>query len=99
VGSGAGALPVGTAATRWGGELYVSVPVDADPDRTRTDVPVGSVAYRPQGPALCLFWGPTPAGRGEEPRAAGPVAVVARLDDVTPLRELDGAATVRVSTA
>ena len=39
--------------------------------------------------ALCLFWGPTPASRGDEPRAAAPVAVVAKLEDVAPLANLE----------
>ena len=95
----ADALPLGGSATRWGEELYFTVPVDADPDETREEVPVGAVAYWPQGPALCLFWGPTPASRGGEPRAAGPVAVVAELDDVGPLRSLDGGAPVAVREA
>lgn len=92
-------LPLEGSATRWGEELYFSVPVDIDPDETREEVPVGAVAYWPQGPALCLFWGPTPASRGDEPRAAGPVAVVAELEDVAPLRSLDGGARVAVRDA
>jgi len=90
------ALPVEGEATRWGDELYFSVPVDAPADETREQVPVGAVAYWPGGNALCLFWGPTPASDGSEPRAAAPVAVVAELDDVTPLESLDGGATVTV---
>jgi hypothetical protein len=57
---------------------------------------VGTVAYWPQGNALCLFWGPTPASEGEEPRAASPVNVVARLRDVSGLAAVDGGARVRV---
>jgi hypothetical protein len=91
----ADALPVEGRATRWGDELYLSVPVEAEPASTREEVPVGAVAYWPAGPALCLFWGPTPASRGDEPRAAGPVAVVARVDDVGPIRSVEGGATVR----
>jgi hypothetical protein len=91
----ADALPVEGRATRWGDELYLSVPVEVTPTSTREEVPVGAVAYWPAGPALCLFWGPTPASRGDEPRAAGPVAVVARVDDVEPLRSVAGGANVR----
>ncbi|MFC7132870.1 MULTISPECIES: cyclophilin-like fold protein [Salinibaculum] len=95
----ADALPVEGDAARWGDELYFSIPVDVPPENAQEEVPVGAVAYWPQGDALCLFWGPTPASQGEEPRAAGPVSVVARLDDVTPLADLDGGATVRVDPA
>jgi len=93
------ALPVEGRAARWGDELYFDVPVDVGLEpNARAEVEPGTVAYWPQGPALCLFWGPTPASTGSEPRAASPVNVVARLDDTAPLSALpDGAgATVRV---
>jgi len=89
-------LPMSGSATRWGDELYFDTPVDVEPEDTQEVVPVGAVAYWPQGQALCLFWGPTPASQGEEPRAAAPVSVVATIDDTTPLANLDGGATVRV---
>jgi hypothetical protein len=92
----ADALPVEGTASRWGDELYVSVPVDVASENARAAVDVGTVAYWPQGNALCLFWGPTPASEGEEPRAASPVNVVARLRDVSGLAAVDGGARVRV---
>ncbi|AXG10297.1 cyclophilin-like fold protein [Haloplanus rubicundus] len=92
-------LPVEGRAARWGDELYfdVSVNVDLEPN-ARAEVEPGTIAYWPQGPAVCLFWGPTPASTGTQPRAASPVNVVAQLDDITPLSRLpDGAgATVRI---
>jgi hypothetical protein len=93
------ALPVSGAGTRWGQELYVSIPVDVPVENGQTEVPVGAVAYWPQGNALCLFWGPTPASHGEEPRAAAPVNVVARLDDVTGLRDSETGSQVAVERA
>jgi hypothetical protein len=83
----ADALPVEGDATRWGKELYFSIPVDVGPENGREEVPVGAVAYWPGGNALCLFWGPTPASRGDEPRAGAPVNVVARLENA---ERLDG---------
>jgi hypothetical protein len=90
------ALPVSGEAARWGDELYFGVPVDVPPENATAEVPVGAVAYWPQGDALCLFWGPTPASRGDEPRAASPVNVVAQIEDVTPLAAVEGGATVTV---
>lgn len=90
------ALPLEGEASRWGDELYFRTPVDVDAEDARSEVPVGAVAYWPQGNALCLFWGPTPASHGDEPRAASPVNVVAVVDDTTPLTDLDGGATVSV---
>lgn len=93
------ALPVSGEAARWGDELYFEVPVDVPAENARAGVPVGAVAYWPRGNALCLFWGPTPASEGTEPRAASPVNVVAQIADVSPLSDLDGSATVRVERA
>lgn len=93
------ALPLSGDATRWGDELYFSIPVDVEPETTREAVPVGALAYWPTGNAVCLFWGPTPASRDTEPRAAGPVAVVAEVADVSVLESIDGGAHVRVDTA
>jgi len=95
----ADALPVEGRAVRWGDELYFDVPVTADLEpNARAEVEPGTIAYWPQGPAVCLFWGPTPASTDTEPRAASPVNVVAHLDDITPLSHLpDGAgATIRI---
>jgi hypothetical protein len=95
----AAALPLGGEAHRWGDECYFDVPVDAPAGDGRIEVEPGTIAYWPRGPALCLFWGPTPASTGSTPRAASPVTVVARLADCSPLGALpDGAgATVRIT--
>ena len=92
-------LPVEGEAARWGDELYFSVDVDAEPENARAAVEVGAVAYWPAGSKLCLFWGPTPASEGQEPRAASPVNVVARVRDVSGLSTVDGEAHVRVEQA
>lgn len=92
----AAALPLSGEATRWGEELYFRTSVDVPAENARAEVDVGTLAYWPQGNALCLFWGPTPASHGEEPRAASPVNVLARVDDVGPLSSLSGGASVSV---
>lgn len=93
----ADALPLESDAMRWGDELYFRTDVPAED--ARAEVPAGSIAYWPQGNAVCLFWGPTPASHGDEPRAASPVNVVARVDDVGPLSRVEGGATVRIERA
>lgn len=95
----ADALPVEGDAARWGDELYVRTDVDVPAADAVETVPVGAVAYWPQGNAVCLFWGPTPASTGADPRAASPVNVVAVVEDVSPLADLDGGATLRVERA
>jgi hypothetical protein len=95
----ADALPLEGDATRWGDELYFRTPVDVPAEDARAEVPVGAIAYWPQGNAVCLFWGPTPASEGDEPRAASPVDVVAELSDVSVLETLDGGTVVRLAEA
>jgi hypothetical protein len=79
------ALPLAGDGRKWGEELYFRTEVDVEAENTQTEVPVGAVAYWPGGNAICLFWGPTPASRGDEPRAAAPVSVVARITDTAAL--------------
>lgn len=93
----ADALPVAADAAKWGDELYFDVPVGVPAENTREAVPVGAIAYWPPGDALCLFWGPTPASVDDEPRAASGVAVVAEIEDVTPLDDVTTGAHVRIA--
>jgi hypothetical protein len=74
------ALPIDGRANRWGDEIYFEIPVDLAEDDGRDEVAVGDLAYWPPGNALCIFWGPTPASRGQEPRAASPVNVFGRIE-------------------
>ncbi|GAB3672458.1 cyclophilin-like family protein [Halopiger thermotolerans] len=95
----ADALPVAGDAVRWGDELYIDVPLDAPSENAREVVPEGAIAYWPAGSKLCLFWGPTPASVEDEPRAAAPVTVVARVTDVEPLAAVDGGARLELEPA
>jgi uncharacterized protein len=74
------ALPITGRAARWGDEIYFSIPVDAEeaPD-ARADMAVGEIAFWPPGSAFCIFWGPTPASDGPEPRAASPVNPLGKI--------------------
>ncbi len=65
------ALPLDSTAQRWGDEVYFSVPVEMPAENAQAKVPSGTVAYWPDGPALCLFFGQTPYS---------PVNVVGALD-------------------
>ncbi len=55
------------------------------------------------GSALCIFFGPTPASRGCEPRAASPVRLVGRIDlgadTVAQLKAVPAGARVTVRSA
>lgn len=70
-------LPFESSANHWGQEIYLGTPLAAQEESdARAEVEVGTVAYWPPGKALCVFWGPTPASRDDEPCAASPVNVV-----------------------
>lgn len=92
------ALPLAGDAIRWGDELYFDVSLDEDVplENGREVVPEGAIAYWPSGHKCCLFWGPTPVSRNGEPRAAAPVTVVARFDDIEALTTLEGGTRVRL---
>ena len=92
-------LPIEGHATRWGDELYVRTPVDTPQEDGQENVPEGAVAYWPRGNAVCLFWGPTPASIGDEPRAASAVNVVATLGEPGRLDAVDGGADIRIEAA
>lgn len=65
------ALPIRARARRWGEEIYFQIDVDRPlSGDARETMEVGELAYWPPGKAFCIFFGPTPASRGSEPRAA-----------------------------
>lgn len=90
------AVPVAGDGIRWGGELYFDLALDVPLENASDVVPEGAIAYWPDGDKLCLFWDETPMSQDGEPRAAAPVTVVARLEDVSALETLKGGAQVRV---
>jgi hypothetical protein len=74
------ALPIEATAETWGEEIYFGIPVSLTESGARAVVERGDVAYWPPGRAFCVFFGRTPASRGEEIRPASPVNVCGRLD-------------------
>ena len=95
------ALPIEASGSRWGEEIYFSIPVQekAAPD-ARADMAVGELAYWPPGNAFCIFFGPTPASDGDAPRAASavnPIGLIA--GDATALTAVPDGATVRIEKA
>jgi hypothetical protein len=74
------ALPFRSVGNRWGDEIYFSIPVELDEESARAVVELGDLGYWAPGTAFCIFFGPTPASRGSEIRAASPVNVFGRLE-------------------
>jgi len=74
------ALPIQRNVNRWGEEIYFEVPVHcALEENARAEVTVGDLAYWPNMPAFCIFFGPTPASNSDQPVAASPVNVFGRI--------------------
>ncbi len=74
------ALPLQRNVNRWGEEIYFEVPVHCElEENSRAEVQVGDLAYWPNMPAFCIFFGPTPASTSDQPVAASPVNVFGHI--------------------
>ena len=91
------ALPISAPGNTWGDEIYFRIPVAAEPEDLQEIVDFGDLAYWPPGSAFCIFFGPTPASRGDEIRPASHVAVIGRIvGNAALLREVPAGAQVTV---
>ena len=91
-------LPFTSTVHRWGDEIYFDAPFHAGLESNATaDMDVGDVAFWPDGDAIAVFFGRTPASADERPRAYSPCNVVGRvLEDVSALRRIKEGAKVEV---
>jgi hypothetical protein len=94
------ALPISAKVNTWGDEIYFSIDLNLPPENQRAVVEMGDIGYWPPGTALCLFFGPTPASRGEEIRPASPVNLIGKIvDDPTLLKSAGDGEPVTVEKA
>jgi len=93
-----GVLPFTSTVHRWGDEIYFEAPFHAGLEsNARADMDVGDVAFWPDGDAIAVFFGRTPASADERPRAYSPCNIVGRvLEDVAVLRRIKEGAKVEV---
>jgi hypothetical protein len=91
-------LPIELNMSRWGDEYYGDCGIKTALSQDSRDImEVGELAVWPAGNALCIFFGTTPASRGNEPRAVSPVNPVGRLlDSPDALKKLDSSIHVRI---
>jgi len=73
------ALSIKARANLWGDEIYFSIPVKLELEDGQETVNIGDLGYWPQGPAFCIFFGPTPMSKGNEIRPASAVTVFGRV--------------------
>lgn len=74
------ALPIEARASTWGDEIYFSIPVKMGTERGQEVVELGDLGYWAPGSAFCIFFGPTPASRGNEIRPASEVTVFGKVE-------------------
>ena len=83
------ALPIEGRANTWGDEIYFSIPVRLETEKSQATVELGELGYWAPGTAFCIFFGPTPMSRGDEIRPASPVTVFGQvLGDPTIFKEV-----------
>jgi uncharacterized protein len=93
------ALPLEREINVWGGEIYFEVPVHDKLENGKRIMEVGEVAYWPDGSAFCIFFGRTPASRGEAPEPYGPVTPIGRVvSNLDKLKELADRTTITLDT-
>jgi len=88
------ALPIEAKVNTWGEEIYFAIPVRTGLEQgAREVVSSGELGYWPTGHAFCIFFGPTPASRGDEIRAASAVNILGKVlsDPKVFLKVKDGA--------
>ena len=94
-------LPIEGRANLWGEEIYFSIPVKAGSEAGARDVVTsGELGYWPPGTAFCIFFGPTPASKGDEIRAASAVNIIGKvLGDPKTLRKAKNGAKITLEKA
>lgn len=92
------AIPIRANGQRWGGEIYFSIGMSFElEDGSREVMEEGELVYWPPGQAFCIFFGPTPASKGNEIRAASAVNIVGRITgDLSGLQDVPDGAVVSI---
>lgn len=77
-------LPLELNLSRWGEELYGSIPVEIEEENAQEECEIGDIGYWLSGSGFCIFFGKTPASTSEKPKAASPMNVFAKIVDEDP---------------
>ena len=94
------ALPIEAPESTWGDEIYFESPVACGEEHPKQVVELGDLGYWPPGSAFCIFFGPTPASRGDEIRPASAVNIIGKVQgDAQVLTAVRSGETVRIEAA
>jgi len=85
-------LPIESEVKAWGDEIYFEIPIHINQEKDAKDVvEKGDIAFWPEGDCFCIFFGKTPASRGDEIRAASKVNVFGKIvGNVGILKKISG---------
>ena len=94
-------LPFESTCNLWGDEIYFTISLSHDLEKDARDiVEKGDLGYWPQGPAFCIFFGPTPLSTGDEIKPASAVNVFGKvIGDPTIFKQVSSDAPVSVEKA
>ena len=95
------ALPLESACNIWGDEIYFTIPLSHGLEQdARETVEEGDLGFWPQGPAFCIFFGPTPISTGNEIKPASAVNIFGKIiGDATVFKQVPSDTPVRVEKA
>ena len=94
------ALPIEASASTWGDEIYFGIPVEGSEEPDHEVVELGDLGYWPPGSAFCMFFGRTPASRGDEIRPASAVNVIGKMSgDLNALKSVPSGAPITIQRA
>ena len=93
-------LPITGTVNTWGEEIYITTLIKAGPENPKEVVEPGDIGYWPPGSAICLFFGPTPASKGDEIRPASPVNVIGKIkEDPTQLKQVKARSSITLEAS
>ena len=72
-------LPIESAFSTWGDEIYFSIPVKKGLQKGKSLVEMGELGYWPPGNAFCVFYGVTPGSTEDMIRPASPVDSIGKV--------------------
>lgn len=94
------ALPLQARANTWGEEIYFSIPVKTKIENPQEIVERGDLGYWPEGPAFCIFFGPTPISSRGEIRPASSVEIVGKFSgDPKEFQKVKSGQTIKLEKA
>ncbi|MCX7705246.1 MAG: cyclophilin-like fold protein [bacterium] len=73
-------LPLKSKVNLWGKEIYFSVDIHLPLEDGKDTVNIGDIAYWPDGPAICIFFGPTPISKKDEIKPYSEVSIIGNID-------------------